>query len=187
MLSPFVKPGNVCLGYFHPCDHAYVILGIWFVGFDLCYFGDLLYLFYFWDFPGGSDCKESSYNAGDQGSIPRLRRSPENVVATHSSILAWKTPWTKEPGRLQSKKSQRVRHDWMTSTLSISGFSKIVEMETRLCSATGKCKLKKWSQLWRLFSINLPFEILHIHCVHHWSHHFSLKSHTSCVLCVIFT
>ena len=36
-------------------------------------------------------------------------RSPEG--ATHSSILAWRTPWTEEPGRLQSIGSQKVRHD----------------------------------------------------------------------------
>ena len=36
-------------------------------------------------------------------------------VATHSSTLAWKIPWTGEPGRLQSMGSQRVRHDWETS------------------------------------------------------------------------
>ena len=33
-------------------------------------------------------------------------------MATHSSILAWKIPWTKEPGELQSMGSQRLRHDW---------------------------------------------------------------------------
>ena len=33
-------------------------------------------------------------------------------MATHSSILAWKIPWTEEPGGLQSIGSQRVRHDW---------------------------------------------------------------------------
>ena len=33
----------------------------------------------------------------------------------HSSILAWKIPWMEEPGGLQSKGSQRVRHDWATS------------------------------------------------------------------------
>ena len=32
-------------------------------------------------------------------------------VATHSSVLAWRVPWTEEPGRLQSMGSQRVRHD----------------------------------------------------------------------------
>ena len=36
----------------------------------------------------------------------------EEEMATHSTILAWKIPWTEEPGRLQSKGSQRVGHDW---------------------------------------------------------------------------
>ena len=35
----------------------------------------------------------------------------EKEMATHSSILAWKVPWTEEPGRLQSMGSQRVGHD----------------------------------------------------------------------------
>ena len=35
-------------------------------------------------------------------------------MATHSSILAWKIPWTEEPGGLQSRGSQRVRHDLVT-------------------------------------------------------------------------
>ena len=35
----------------------------------------------------------------------------EKGMATHSSILAWKIPWTEEPGRLQSRGSQRVGHD----------------------------------------------------------------------------
>ena len=36
-------------------------------------------------------------------------------MATHSSKLAWKIPWTEEPGRLLSMGSLRVRHDWATS------------------------------------------------------------------------
>ena len=35
----------------------------------------------------------------------------EEEMATHSSTLAWEIPWTEEPGRLQSKGWQRVRHD----------------------------------------------------------------------------
>ena len=35
----------------------------------------------------------------------------EEGLATHSSILAWRIPWTEEPGKLQSLGSQRVRHD----------------------------------------------------------------------------
>ena len=36
----------------------------------------------------------------------------EKEMATHSSILAWRVPWTEEPGRLQFIGSHRVRHDW---------------------------------------------------------------------------
>ena len=66
-------------------------------------------------FPGGSVVKASACNAGDQGSIPGSGRSLEKEMATHSSILAWRIPWTEEPNRLQSTGSQRVRHDWATS------------------------------------------------------------------------
>ena len=41
--------------------------------------------------------------------------SLEKAMASHSSTLAWKIPWTEEPGRLQSMGSLRVRHDWATS------------------------------------------------------------------------
>ena len=47
-------------------------------------------------FPGGSDGKESACNAGDLGSIPGSGRSPEEGMATHSSILAWRIPWTNQ-------------------------------------------------------------------------------------------
>ena len=46
------------------------------------------------------DGKESACNAGEPGSIPVLGRSPEKEMATHSSILAWRIPWTEEPGGL---------------------------------------------------------------------------------------
>ena len=42
----------------------------------------------------------------------------EKGIATHSSILAWRIPWTEEPGGLQSMGSQRVRHDCVTNTLA---------------------------------------------------------------------
>ena len=45
----------------------------------------------------------------------------EKAIAPHSSTLAWKIPWTEEPGRLQSMGSLRVGHDWVTS-LSLSTF-----------------------------------------------------------------
>ena len=40
----------------------------------------------------------------------------EKEMATHSSILAWRIPWTGEPDGLQSMGSQRVKHDGMTNT-----------------------------------------------------------------------
>ena len=52
-------------------------------------------------FPGGSDGKESVYNAGDTGLIPSWEDPLEENMATHSSILAWKIPWTEEPGGLR--------------------------------------------------------------------------------------
>ena len=62
-------------------------------------------------FLGGSNGKEFACNNG------RLRvrslgreESLEKGMVTHSSILAWKIPWTEEPGRLQSTGSQRVGH-----------------------------------------------------------------------------
>ena len=43
----------------------------------------------------------------------------ERAVATHFSILAWEIPWTKEPGRLQSMGSQRVRHNLATKQVLV--------------------------------------------------------------------
>ena len=59
-----------------------------------------------WGFPGGSAGKESACNEGELGLIPGLGRSLEKEKAIHSSILAWRIPWTEEPGGLQSMGSQ---------------------------------------------------------------------------------
>ena len=64
--------------------------------------------------PGGSVVKNPPVNAGnirDSGSIPGRKDPLEKEMATHSSILAWKIPWTEEPGGLQSMGLQRVGHD----------------------------------------------------------------------------
>ena len=62
-------------------------------------------------FHGGSDSKESACNVGDLGSMPGSGRPLEKEMATHSSILTWRIPWTEDPGGLQSVGSQRVGHD----------------------------------------------------------------------------
>ena len=56
--------------------------------------------------PGGSDGKESACNAGDPGSVPGWGRSSGVGNVTHSSVLAWRIPWTAEPGGLRSTGSQ---------------------------------------------------------------------------------
>ena len=58
--------------------------------------------------PGDTPAKGG--NAGDAGLLG-LEDPLEEKMATHSSILAWKIPWTKESGRLWSVGSQRVGHD----------------------------------------------------------------------------
>ena len=56
-------------------------------------------------------------NAGDSGDVSLISRWEDLLqkeMAPHSSILAWKIPRTEEPGRLQSMRSQGVRHDSVT-------------------------------------------------------------------------
>ena len=50
--------------------------------------------------------KNQPANAGDPGLIPESRRCPEEGKGSHSSSLAWRIPWTKEPGGLQSMRPQ---------------------------------------------------------------------------------
>ena len=74
-------------------------------------------------FPGGSDSKESAYNAGDtkdMGLIPGSGRSPgeENNYSLQYSCL--EIPWMEEPGRLQSMGSKRVGHDRVINTFIFS-------------------------------------------------------------------
>ena len=61
--------------------------------------------------PGGSAAKNAPAN--EETRVQSLGREDplETEMATHSSILAWETPWTEEPGGLQSMGSQRVGHD----------------------------------------------------------------------------
>ena len=53
-------------------------------------------------FPGGSEGKESTCNAGDLGLILCQEKPLEKGMATHSNILVWRIPWTEEFGELHS-------------------------------------------------------------------------------------
>ena len=76
-----------------------------------------------WGFFGGSHSKESTCKAGAPGFITGLGRSPGegNGNPPQASLLAWRTAWTAEAGRLQSVGLQRARHDWITFTSCIAG------------------------------------------------------------------
>ena len=64
----------------------------------------------FWGFPGCSVVKNPP--AMQETQVPSLRQENplEEGMATHASILAWRIPWTEEPGRLQFMGSRRVGH-----------------------------------------------------------------------------
>ena len=64
-------------------------------------------------FPGGASGEEPAHQCRlrDAGWIPGSVRSLEKAMAIYSILLAWRTPWTEEPGGLQSMGSQRVGHD----------------------------------------------------------------------------
>ena len=62
--------------------------------------------------PSGKELPASAGGAGDPGSTPGLEDPLEKEMATHSSYLAWKIPWTEELGELQFVGPQRVWHDW---------------------------------------------------------------------------
>ena len=58
-----------------------------------------------------SDGKESACNSGNTVQSLGQEDPLEKGIATHSSILAWRVPWTEEAGGLQSKRLQRFGHD----------------------------------------------------------------------------
>ena len=62
-------------------------------------------------FPGGSNGKESAYNAGDLGLIPGSGRSPGEGKGNPLHYSCLENPIDEDPGRLESMGSQRVGHD----------------------------------------------------------------------------
>ena len=81
-----------------------------------------------WPFSRLPQCKGASLVAQKVKNLPAMQETwvqslgqedpLEKRMATHSSILAWRIPWTEEAGRLQSTGSQRVGHDRVTNTFT---------------------------------------------------------------------
>ena len=82
---------------FNICSVAMQETLVWFLCRKILWRRDRLPTPVFLGFPCGSAGKESTCNAGDLGSIPGLGRSLEKGNAIHSSILAWRIPWTYSP------------------------------------------------------------------------------------------
>ena len=86
-------------------------------------------------FPGGSVVKNLPANGQEMWVQSLGREDPqEKEMATRSSIFAWRTSWTEEPGGLQSMRSQRIRHDLGTEhprTILGSSISPILQMRKR--------------------------------------------------------
>ena len=81
----------------------------------MSFFFPLLSLFlYNSGLPSDSDCKDPPTMQEAQVRSLSQEATWEKGTKPHSSILAWKIPWTGEPGGLQSMGSQRVRHDYIT-------------------------------------------------------------------------
>ena len=57
----------------------------------------------------------------------------EKGMATHSSIRAWRSPWTEKPGRLQSMRWQRVGHDWETNTFTFTLYRALKNFSAKYC------------------------------------------------------
>ena len=76
----------------------------------------------------------------------------EKDMATHSSILAWRIPWTEEPDGLQSMESQRDGHDWATShthgMINIWGITKLFPKVAAQCHILTSNILHMLPHLW---------------------------------------
>ena len=102
---------------------------------------------------------------------------PEKVMAPHSSTLAWKIPWTEEPGRLQSMGLRRVGHDWRDFSSSSRGESSILQIIAHRVPQplrTSRCVPSSWGGQMPSWSLVLcqelasrsPWELRPTHEVH---------------------
>ena len=83
----------------------------------------------------------------------------ETGMANHSSILAWRIPWTEKSGRLWSMRSQRVRHGWVTNTFNNLLFPSMKPMFCFHCIAL----CNRFVKIWRIFNNNvkhIKFKVL---------------------------
>ena len=88
----------------------------------------------------------------------------EREMATHSSILAWRIPWTEEPDELQSMELQGLGHNWATNAHKISGDEKSewVDRHERIVSEKKCLDNSKSPYLTRIFICHRLNEWIHL-------------------------
>ena len=101
-------------------------------------------------FPGGSAGKASACNGGDLGSIPGLGRSLEKEMATHSSILAWRIPWTIQSMGLDMTEGPALSPLWLR-------WYRIC-LQCRRLEFNPRVRKISWKREWRPVSVFLSGE-----------------------------
>ena len=123
----------------------------------------LLYPYQLLGFLGGSEVKNLLANAGDAGSIPESGSFPRGGQDNHSSILAWRIPWTEEPGRLRPMRSEKSQI-WLSDSTPLPVTSGNVHF-CHLFKMTSARLLCNWQVSyteipWNLTSLNFWFCVL---------------------------
>ena len=85
----------------------------------------------------------------------------EKEMATHSGILAWRIPWTEEPGGLQFPGSQRVGHGWVTNSFTFKE-NRMWWIEWRMLFCTEMCVWECISDKWRVCKSGGSEEEFHV-------------------------
>ena len=109
-----------------------------------------------WCLPGGSVVKNPPTTQETQGRSLGWEDPLEEEMATHSSVPAWKTPWTEEPGGLQSMGvTKRVRHGWRTKQTPIEAAETVP-----VWSKDWSRGRERWRRLWKLRGCVCPHQVI---------------------------
>ena len=113
-----------------------------------------------------------------------LEDSLEKGTATHSSILAWRIPYSEDPGRLQSKGSPRVRHDWVTFTsLHFNHSPTFFKLKLRYGLIFFPFMLKSYHSSWQHWLVNKRDTWIFFSFSHKSPHSYYLNSECLSILC----
>ena len=96
-------------------------------------------------------------------------------MATHSTILAWKIPWTEEPGGLWSMGLQRVGHDWASNTTQLLKLIKEIQNKPSYWS----CKSLSWMRMAAMHWLEVSFSHSQSQCLLPWFQSWDMEQHNS--------